>query len=266
MEERMGFVSKVADSITKPEAYGYFIKQTVGKAIVYLILLTLIFESLNLVRPVIDYNTGINQLIRSFNMNMPDFELKNGELNVNGNMPIISGDVNYVVIVDTTGGTGENALDNYNAGILILKNKIIQKESSFQKKEYNLKDFGTLTIDKSDVKGWIPLLKVINVFIILFGYIGFFAGKLLSALILALIGLIISGSMKLRKDFGDLYKISIYSLTLPIIIKVLLSVIKYTIPYFFIIYYGIAVFYLWKALSIIKKNEETQLPEQMENM
>jgi hypothetical protein len=181
-------------------------------------------------------------------------------------MPIVTGDINNVIIVDTTGGTDENALDKYKSGILILKSKIIQKENSLQKREYNLKEFGTLTLTKSDVQGWIPLLKIINLFIVLFGYIGFFTGKLLSALVLALIGLIISGSMKLHKDFGDLYKISIYSLTLPIIIKVLLSVINYTIPYFFIIYYGVAIFYIWKSLSIIKKNEETQPPEQIENM
>lgn len=266
MEEKMRFTVKVTDSITKPETYGYYLKETVGKAILYLLFITLIFGSLNLVRPIIDFNTGIKQLTRSFNMNMPDFTLKNGELKVEGNMPIISGDNNYIFIVDTNGSTGENALDKYNAGVLILKNKIIQKQNSFQKNEYNFRDFAGLTLNKSDIQGYIPLLKVINVFIVLFGYIGFFAGKLISALILTLIGLIINISMKAGKDFGALYKLSIYSLTLPIIIKVLLNVINYQIPYFFIIYYGIALFYIWKALSIIKKNEKPMPPEQIENL
>ena len=266
MEQKMGFAAKVANSITKPDAYGCFLKETVGKAIIYLVLLTLIFESINLVRPVIEYNNGINQIIRTFNMNAPNFTIKNGQISVDGDMPIISKDNGYIFIVDTTGKTDETALDNYYSGILVLKDRIIQKESSFQKRVYSLKDLGSLVITKSDVQGYIPLLKIVNIFIVLFGYIGFFAGKLISALVLAVLALIVNAILKTNREFKDLYKLSIYALTLPVIIKVFLSVVNYNIPYFFVIYYGIALFYIWKALSITKNNENTQPPDQIENM
>jgi len=42
-----------------------------------------------LIKPAIDYNRGISELINKFDNNMPDFVLENGRLTVYAKMPYV---------------------------------------------------------------------------------------------------------------------------------------------------------------------------------
>ena len=70
---------------------------------------------------------GISKAIKIYNDKCPNFELKNGELSVDRNMPIVLSEYgeNYIVI-DTTNNTNPDVLDSHSKSILILKDKIIQ--------------------------------------------------------------------------------------------------------------------------------------------
>lgn len=61
--------------------------------------------------------------------------------------------------------------------------------------------------------------------------------------------------------FRNLFKLSIYALTLPILIKFVLTLGNITIPYFWVLYYGIALVYLWKALHLMRTKSDAMAEE-----
>ena len=55
-------------------------------------------------------------------------QIKDGQLKIDGKMPIvISNRNNDYYIIDTSGKTDQSVLNSYDRGVLILKDKLIQK-------------------------------------------------------------------------------------------------------------------------------------------
>ena len=136
--------------------------------------------------------------------------------------------------------------------IFIGKDKLVQKKNNIETRSFSFKDFQSLNLNKADVEKFIPMLRWINVFIIIFGLLWFFVSKLVSALFLSLIGLVLSGIKNVKMNFSSLYKLSIYSLTLPILIKVVCSGFGISIPHFWLLYYTVGSIYLWNAITVKK--------------
>jgi hypothetical protein len=259
-EKKMGFFSKLINSITNPKYYKDFLKESTGKAVVYLLLLCLIFGGISAIRNVYDWNKGIITVVNEFNEKVPNFTLENGELNVEGEMPIIFEEKQEsVFIVDTSGKTDETVLDKYNSGVFVSKTKFVQKKSSMQKTETSFDGLKTLTFTKAKVEKWIGYAKFVNVVIILFGPMFFFGFKFIAAFIVSLIGLIINAFCKAKVTFGEIYKLSIYALTFSIILKVFFAVIGVHVPQFWILYYGIPLIYLGLGLNLISKDQNQDL-------
>ena len=256
-QEHMHFNNKLYRSVTDFKFYENFLAQTTGKAIQYLLVLTITIGVLWLIKPLYSFNTQISQMVSSFHLTIPNFTFSKGELTVEGKMPIISDNANgsnsnEVFIIDTSGKTDESILKSYENAIFIGKDKLVQKKNNFETRSFSFKDFQGLNLNKTDIENFIPMLRWINVFIIVFGLLWFFVSKLISALFLSLIGLILSGIKNVKMDFSSLYKLSIYSLTLPIIIKVLCSGFGISIPHFWILYFTIGSIYLWNAIPVKK--------------
>ena len=259
-EEKMGFFSKLKNSIFDPTAYNTFLKESTGRAVVYLLLLCLIFGGLNAIRNVYDFNRGIIVALSDFKEKVPNFTLENGELNVEGQMPIIINEGQAsVVIIDTSGKSEGNVLDKYSSGVFISKTKFIQKKNAIQKTETDFANLRTLTITKPQVESWIGLAKYANIFIVVFGPIFFFAFKFISAFIVTLLGLIINAFFKAKVNFAELYKLSIYALTFSIMLKVFFAVISIEVPHFWMLYYGIPLIYLGVGLNYISKTQQESL-------
>lgn len=256
--ERKGFFSQLVESITKMETYYYFLKRTSGKAILYLFLLSLIFGTASSLRTVYDFSSGVTKFVSYLNSEVPDFTFDNGELHMNGPMPVVLGETDSnIFIIDTSGKTNESVLNSYSDGILITKHELIQKENYGVKKQSFAMMQG-VRFTKNSIIAFLPFFKFVNIFIIVFGIIFHFLGKLISALWLAIAGTIISGIVKYKLSFETQYKLGVYTLTLPIILKAILKILRVNVPYFWVIYYGIAVVYLWKAITMLKKDTDRE--------
>lgn len=253
---KVNFFTKLYKSITDTNFYRNFLDEPLKRAITYLLGVTLIFGSISMVRTIYDLNLNMNQTIDFFDKKVPDFKLENGELTVKGRMPLIIDEKNGdITIIDTTGRTNESVLDKYEKGTFVSKDKIVRKESELQKREYYFSAAKEVTVTKNNVRGLVPLLKWIYVITVLFGLLGFFISKLLNALFLSIIVAITFKVSSIGLTFKDVYKLSLYALTLPIIISTILDIIPVYVPYFWILYYGIALYYLWKAIDNIKKDK-----------
>jgi hypothetical protein len=262
MLEKMNPTTRFVYSMTRIKAYLTFFQEPVVNAIVYLLLVSLLFAGINTIIIAVGLSKGIDEVVEVLAHEVPYFELRNGELVVDGEMPIISEDgPDNVFIVDTSGVLDVSFLDAYENGIFISKYGYAQKADGLIVHSFDFSQMGAFTITKQSIQGWMPLLKWLSVLIVVFGIAFYFAGKLMSAVIVSLLGLIIELAVNHQVGFGSLFKLSIYALTLPMLIKFVLTLGNITIPYFWVFYYGIALVYLWKALQLLQTKSDAMAEE-----
>ena len=249
----MGFFQKIFHSVAGFDKYRYFLRQRPGKAVVYLLLLSLILGALSLIPVVFDYNKTVSEFIVGFDESVPNFTFENGKLSVEGDMPIIFGEGSSTLIIDTSGQADESILNDYDTAVLITSDRMIQKTYA-NKQVTNFSLMQGVNFDRESVKRVLPILKSLSIFIIIFGVIFFICAKFFSALIVSLIGLIINAAAGANLPYRDIFKISAYSLTLPLFIGTLINLSGVNVPFLSLVFYVIAIVYVWGAVSTIKKD------------
>lgn len=100
------------------------------------------------------------------------------------------------------------------------------------------------------------LYTSLTIFAFIYFFCGFFIYNLISALIVSVIGLIISRLARIRLKYKPIYIMSIYALTLSIVLNCIYMVVNiltgFTIDYFSIVYDVLAYIYIVTAILIIK--------------
>lgn len=252
----MGFFKDMSDSAINLFQYRRFADQPWGKVISYLLLIVLILGIPVLLSFVFDFNKGVGGLIAKFNENIPDFVLKDGELAVSGEMPLvfedISGEEKNIYVIDTSGETDVSVLDDYDTGMFISKKEAVIKKNAIEKQTYSFSAFKGGEIHKADVEKFLSYIKFIGIFIVLFGLIYFFLSKLCTAVVLGLVCLLFSAVQNTGLKYEQTFKITIYALTIPTLFQALHQILAPQFYYGRFIYYCIALLYLWFAVRAIR--------------
>ena len=193
--------------------------------------------------------------IYAFEEKIPDFVLEEGELRAQGKMPVTIESPGSLIIIDTSGKTGENVLDGYPNGIYISKHIMVQK-TLFDKRVIDFSQLQQLKLTKDMLLSWLPYLRFTAIAVLLFVPVTFVVARFLTALLMSLVGLIFNTSMHMNLNFGELFSLSTYSLTLPILLVSVLKAGAIHIPAFWLIYFAIGSIYLWKAMNTIKNSDQ----------
>lgn len=260
----MGFFNKLIFSMGKFEKYPDMVKQGVGKAFLYLFLFTLLFGTIHSIIIGFQINKDIGGFVSDISGNIPEFTFSDGILDVKEPMPIIHEDLDgSTLIIDTTGQTTPDILDQYESATLILSDQVITKENGFKSEAFSFGDLVGFTFDQDDVIDKLPLLQWFSFIAAFFVWIGFFIGKLFSSLLLSLVGLILVAIRKKKISFGGLYSLAIYALTAPILLDILLQVFGTDLHN--LVYYVIAIAYMWLAMKHFNEKEENEFSEPIDN-
>lgn len=249
---RMNFASRFFYSITSFDKYRLFLRQSAGKAVVYLLLITMAAALFVYIPAGIDYFRLIDDMTANLDTKIPDFRFANGKLSVSGEMPIIIDNGAYPVIIDTSPNSENTVLDQYDIVILITSDKIIQK-NYVEKTISDLGAFKGLELTRDDLAKIFPIMKPIGIFVIMLMVLFYIIGKFINALIISLIGLIINKVEKTKLSYRSIFKLSVYSMTLPLIISALLNLFPSQLPFAWLLFYVIASIYLFGAIKTIKK-------------
>ncbi|MCL6558701.1 MAG: DUF1189 domain-containing protein [Firmicutes bacterium] len=249
----MNFFLRVKGSIADFSAYRQFASEPFDKAFAYLVLLVLLLGVPFLIYAAVRLNTGINQFAVTFSQNVPEFILKNGELSVQANMPLImEKSESFVMVVDTTGRTAESILDDYEKGIFMSRTKFVSKKNPVQKEEVSFSAFKGLVVTKADVERWLPMIKLIGIFVVIFGFIYMLIAKLIGTLIMAIVCLFFSVVQRAGLGYGSALRIAVYALTLPTVLQTLQTAFLPRLPLSWAVYYGVFAVYLWFAVRANK--------------
>ncbi len=252
-----GLFNSLYRSLYDFKAYAGFKKGTMGRAFLYLFVVSMIFGIIGSVKIYMGMDQAFKDMHQTFTKDFPNFTFTKDGLEVEGKMPIISAEGNkFVTVVDTEGKVSPSVLDLYEEGIYVGKTKLIFKKNQVETREYDLSSFKELApLTKRDVEKFFAYSWVISLFVIIFFLAFYFVAKIVNAAVVGLIGLIYSAITRSGESYGNLFKLSVYALTLPIILETLQMVTGFNIPFFFWVYFAIAAGYLIYALIRIKGSE-----------
>jgi hypothetical protein len=249
-EPRLNFFTRIYYSIAGFNNYRYFLRQGVGKAVAYLIIIALIVGLVSFIPDIRTYNTVMDELIASFDTSVPDFTLSNGQLKVEGKMPIIIDEGATSIIIDTSDSPNESILDNYDSAILLTKDRMIQK-TFVNRRITEFSALQGLTLTKDSIRQSLPLMKPIGLFFFFFGLIFFVCGKFISALLISVVGIILNNVRRTNLSYQSIFKMSVFSLTLPLVLCTILDF--FHIPMMWLLFNILAAVYIYGAIHSIRR-------------
>lgn len=250
MEEtkKIGIFRKFIYSLYKPKAYNEFLKQSTGKAILYIFLLSLVLGVINSLFIIIPINSVKSSFQDDFSENIPDFQLKDGVLSIDADMPIKYVEDENIVYVDTENPIDPNIIDEYETGFLITSDSMIVKQNGIEQSiSFNTMD-SEFVLNKDTLIDLIPLtINLIIVFFLILYPIFIFIQKLLFAAILALFGILIGNILKKTLSYSECFRLSLYSLTLPMVLTIfdIFGIINW------MVFLAIALFYLFFGIKAL---------------
>lgn len=218
----------VMKSFYDPKAYHLLSKRNLKLTILYLIILSFVINVFTLIlpyAPIIIKNHGVKQML---NVAIPNFEYNNGEIAIDTFKCDINEKDNSILLVDTSKDLSEEILKSYSSGVLIGKQKAIQKDndiiSTYVYKNYMPID----SFSKTELLSFkiIALIYIFMFLVVLFANIFLFLLFFVEALILYAILKIINHftfKIKFKHKFRTLFNVATYSLGLPTILKAFLQ-------------------------------------------
>ncbi len=280
-ESKISFWKKLKLSIFNLEEYQKLATQKITKTILYIAILMLIFAFFSTLSVTYVFHNTVKNVGKYIDENLSELNFKEGVLSIKAkNNPeeaiIIDENSNFngKIIIDTASLTEEqvnsyiNDIQKYSNGAIILKDKILIKTYDISMQTIILKDLSDeihlVNLEKSDIINFIngkSLYKVdviffVTIFIVL--YINNLALVLLDAVLYSLLGYLLGAFSRIKLKFSAVYNIAIYSLTLPILLNLIYTVINtltgYTISYFSVMYSAITCIYIFTAILLIKSD------------
>lgn len=280
-ESKISFWKKLKLSILNLEEYQKLATQKITKTILYIAILMLIFAFFSTLSVTYVFHNTVQNVGKYIDENLSELNFKEGVLSIKAkNNPeeaiIIDENSNFngKIIIDTASLTEEqvnsyiNDIQKYSNGAIILKDKILIKTYDISMQTIILKDLSDeihlVNLEKSDIINFIngkSLYKVdaiffVTIFIVL--YINNLALVLLDAVLYSLLGYLLGAFSRIKLKFSAVYNIAIYSLTLPILLNLIYTVVNtltgYTISYFSVMYSAITCIYIFTAILLIKSD------------
>jgi len=194
---------------------------------------------------------------------IPPIRIIKGEASVDVTQPhqIIYPDTGVVLaIIDTTGKTV--LLERNQAFVLLTKTEVIFKRSEIETKSFSLRNIEHFTLDQQGVSAWLTLFRNYSAVVFFpFAVIGSFAFRIVQVLLYAVIGLLFAKLCGTSKSYQTLLRLSVMAVTPVIIAKTILQIASVKIPLQGLLFFIVAMVYLFLGVKAVSRSEETSVGE-----
>lgn len=259
----MNLFTRVKKAIFKFEDYEKFIVEPISKAIKYFFQIVFIFSLIITIALAFKMNKETKRTLSIIENEIPNFSISNGilELEENEDFEKYFENIDLNIVMRKEENIDVNGMNLNSNSMIFLNNKIIFKYQGFSQ-ELLYKDAFPEGITKENIinirntKEWIGIEISLCLIMLLICFIMYSIFIAIDILTLTILGMIINMIIKTAFRFKEILKISIYSLTLPMILYLIYIVSNIlfgiTIKYFEIAYDAISYIYLITVLLIMK--------------
>jgi hypothetical protein len=174
--------------------------------------------------------------------NLPVIDIKDGVASVDVEQPYKITQEDFAMIIDTTGKT--TSLDGYKKGILLMKDKVIYKDSEAKTEIYSIADVKALRIDENFMNAIRKnAVWIIFPFMLLGIYLYFIAARFLQILVFSLITIFASAVTKIQLTYKQIFNIGAYAITPSMLLGVIAALFMKVIPGVAWVYCGIYIIF-----------------------
>lgn len=208
-------------STYKPEEYKEVRKKGMQFGFLYLFIAILLFTLITVI-PIIGPMQKTFKKIT--NEVIPPFKITNGEMTLKNGEDFYEKELDGSVFMVDLKAENDNTdqFNKYISGILISKNKIYIKTPS-ESMDFNIDK--RFSIDDEEIKKFMPMMKIGMIISFFFIIVLNFISYIWVSLIIALVGNIAKSILKVNLSFKELFNMSLYSLTTPLLVILIMSFI-----------------------------------------
>ncbi|WP_059171149.1 DUF1189 domain-containing protein [Bacillus sp. FJAT-27445] len=248
----MNVFKQMYKSMYSPRDIAIFRFQGIGKTILYVFLLTLISVLPTFYHFSIAINKGIQAAEEITKEKLPDFTIKNGILETENNLPITVERYGFSITIDPTGSvSGEDLRETGNAFGLLKDEFALAAGGNVQTYPYSIID--AAEIGKKDFVDFFSTMEGATYIILpiafIFIYLVSSAMKFIEVSFLALMGLILKNIGGRRLNYGHLWRMAAYSVTISTIFFTIMEAIKTPVPSGFLINWLVSAIVLYLAIN-----------------
>lgn len=254
----MNVFEEMGLSIYSYGSYSQFLKNKKSKVFGFGVLLVFFYFAVKMLFPAAVNSGFFSRESQTVWESIPDFVLEDGTLWVEDVIEIDEGGA--YLYINTDNDLVFNDTDDiaryfygYQSVILMDSEKVIFKSNN-DVVGYYYSDLG-LEYSREDLAKVIPWIYVFYIIYLILAYIWMTALFFFGVLFIALIGMIIASCMNYHLTFGQLYLIGIYSRTLPLLIKAVVSLLPISFSFFWIINFGLSLFIMAMAIQKMKEQQ-----------
>lgn len=232
--------------------------QGIGKTILFVFLLTLV----SIIPSIYFLSTSMTEAVKvakdTVQKELPEFSIEDGQLVSNADKPITVTKDELVMVFDSSGEAKANDLKNIDFGIGLLKDEfvIVQGENT-QSYPYSMLE--SFNLNKGEVLDLIEKVEaslfIILPLMVLMNYVFASGVKFIEISILAILGLLIKNITQRRLNYGQLWRMSAYSVTLPTLFFTIMNGLHTTVPGGFLLNWLVAYMVLFLAVKEIPQSK-----------
>jgi hypothetical protein len=221
-----------------------------GKTFLYLLMLL----SLSWIYFVVQVQIVVNQQYEKqsdkFISQIPVLIFKNGKVSTPEPQPYYIVDPyshKNIAIIDTTGKY--TSLDQANVPMLLTQTEFLTQQKDNSTKTYKLPDKFNYVMDPKALNSYmIEYVRYAWVLTFIFVVIGSFIYRIIQALLYGLIGKFFSSMVSVPLKYGQIMQITLVAVTPAIILGTIQGILKIYIPYIWIAYFLLSLFYIFYGI------------------
>ena len=239
------------DSIKSISEYGRFKQKKLIKVIVYLLIISLFAGMIFATAMQRRYSEIISLLPENYDSKFPDFKIEDGVLTLDNTERVVIEKDKTAIIFDTSSSADENALSKYKKGALLLEDRIIIKTSQLGKMEKKWSDIFRIKLDKQMLRDYLGVIPILMILLTVFSMVGLVFINIIASLVIALTFTLIKKFWKKKFSFMEVFKMTVHSLTLPMVLIAFGSSFigdLLSLKYYFYLYY-VSIIYLIIAIN-----------------
>jgi len=254
----MNIFKQFIKSIYSPKDISTFRNQGMGKTFLYIFFISVLSVLPIFINFVQNFNHIYDEAVRIINEEVPDFSIQDGKLHTDKNEPVIieeSG--NSTFIIDSTGQTTVDDVETkYNDTLAFLQYDVVINLNN-QTQSMSYQQLGMEEMSRTEMQQFLDSVGSVKSIIHAITFVLFYliqvAGHIISITILALIGLILKNALKLNINYGHLWKLSTYAITLPTVFFMIMHFFRAIVPFASLINWTVMIIMLHLAMREIPK-------------
>lgn len=270
--KKIGFFSRIKIAVAKLENYNLFVEEKPSIAVKYFFLIVLVLALVISGIQTFDVMQKIQKGYQYVKNEMADFSYENGMLNFSEKVYAYDSEYDFYLMADTEEQVSDQMLQEYktqvkSSGLIFLQNKVIYKSGNSEI-EYQLADlsnqYGINTLDKAKLVeevenvGMMGIAITIFIAVLISMYIIELVSTFIDWLMITIFSLIVARVCRIHMRWKHGFNISIYALTLPIILSMLYNIANYMTgfytQYFRVVYLLISYVYVVAVILMIKSD------------